>query len=270
MHGSRSLMPIIIILALSIVSTQFGFFFLSSGEVGIQPNVRIFSGEKITPVTWVESRNVRYSVWDVRKETGNALVFSIVCVPMDGTLIKDPETSARVLAVRLTLEMAKVVQWITEQSQNIDQIVSTTGNILGKAISIAEFGGQTKVARELSTLKSLYNQKAEVALAIANAVASSKNAAETLIQERSDVQAEYFLTTIATAGIAHSRATPIMLFIMGAIELVGISTAKWIDTFYDRITYGQTPLLEALAQTYGRYEINRMFQQIADRVSGNQ
>jgi len=109
----------------------------------------------------------------VRKETSNALVFTIVCVPEDGTLIKDAEISARVLAVRLTLEMAKVVRCINEESQNVEQLTGTIGNVLGNTISIAELSGQSKVARELRNLKSLFSQKTEVALALANVAASS-------------------------------------------------------------------------------------------------
>jgi len=268
MQGSKSLMPILILLVFSLVSIEFGSFFPSTDEVGIQPNVGIFSGEKITPATWVENRGVRYSVWDVREDTGNALVFTIVCLPTDGTVVKDPEISAQVLAVRLTFEMAKAVQWITEQSQNIDQVIVTIENILNTTASTAKFCGQTKAVRELDDLNYSFSQGAEVAVAAANIVASSREAAETLIQERSDEKAEHFLATVATTGVTHGNVPLAMPLMIKALGLMEISTTEWIDAFYGKITDGQMLLLKGLALTYGRHETNRTFQQIADRVSG--
>ena len=268
LRGPKGINLILIALMLSsLISLHFGLLILSPGDLGNQPNIKIFSGEKLVPATWIKNYVIRYGVWDVRKENGNALVFMVVCSPENGTLIKDNEVSARVLAVRLTLEMAKVVQWITKQSENVEQLVDTIGNVIDKAVSIAESTEQWKVARELRNLKFLFSQKAEVVLTLANIVTSSKKPAETLIQERSDQATEHFLTSIASTGIAQSsRATLMVSFVVRALELLGISTAEWMNALYDKIIYGQMPLLEALAQTYGRYETNRMFLQLASRI----
>ena len=268
MQGSKGLMPILILLVFSLVSIKFDCFFPSKDEVGVQPKLSIFAGEKIVSATWIENNGIRYGVWDVRKENDNNLMFTIVCTPADGTLIKNPEISARVLAIRLTLQMAKVVQMVTEQSQNVGQIVGTIGNILNTTASTAKFCGQTKVARELDALKYSFSQKADMAVAIANIVASSKEAAETLIQERSDEKAEHFLVTIATTGITHGSVPLAMPLMIRALGLMKISTTEWIDAFYGKITDDQMPLLEGLALTYGRHETSRTFQQIAERVSG--
>lgn len=267
MQGSKGLMPIIILLAFSLVSIRFGPVFHSTNDMGIQPQVRIFPSEKIVPATWIENQGILYGVWDVRKENDNALMFTIVCVPTNGTLIKDPDISARVLAVRLTLEMAKVVQLIAEQSKNIEQVVGTVENVLRETISIAKFGGQTKVVGELSDLKSLFSQKAEVAFAIAEIVASSKEAAETIIRERNDQEAEHFLVTIASTGIAQSIGATLMLsLVFRALDFMEISTTSWINALHDKITYSHTPLLEALAQTYGQHEVNWGFLQLVGRI----
>ena len=263
----KGLALVFILLALSLINIQFGFFFHSPGDVGIQPDLEISYTEKLTPATWIENRGSRYGVWDVRKENGNALVFMVVCLPENGTLIKDNEVTARVLAVRLTLEMARLVQFIAKQTESADQLVSIIGNVVNNGVWVAELSGQWKVARELRNLGSSFSQKAEVALALANVVASNKRLAEDLIQERSDQEAEHFLASIALTGIARSKiATLMMSLVVKALELMGIPTAEWINALYDKITYGQMPLLEALAQTFGRHETNRMFLQLAARA----
>lgn len=266
MPGSKGLPLIFVILAFSLISMYFRLSALPSGDLGPQPKIEIFHGEKLAPVSWIKNRGARYSVWDVRKETDNTLVFMIVCLPENGTLIEDDEVTARVLAVRLALEMARLVQSIAKRTEKADQLVSIIGNVIDNSAWIAELNEQWKVARELRNLGTLFSQKAEVALTLGNVVASSKRQTEHLIRERGDQEAEHFLTTIASTGIAwNGRATLMISFVVRALELVGIPPAKWVNALYDKITYGKMPLLEALAQTFGRYETNRMFSQLAAR-----
>ena len=266
MHG-KGLALVFILLAFSLINMQFGFFLHSSGDVGIQPDLKISSPEKLTPATWIENRGTRYGVWDVRKENDNALMFMVVCSPENGTLIEDKEVTARVLAVRLTLEMARLVQFVAKQAKNTEKLVSIIGNVIDSSVSVTELSEQWKVARELRNLGSSFSQKAEVAFTLANVVASSKRPAENLIQERSDQEAEHFLTSIALTGIARGRIGTLMTsLVVKAVELMGIPTAEWINALYDKITFGQMPLLEALAQTFGRHETDRMFLQPVARA----
>jgi len=207
--------------------------------------------EKVCPGSSVVCWKVRYGVWDVRQHLSNRLSFMVVSLPENGKIVVDKDTIARCYAVRLVIEVARIVITIGEAGKKAE-IVAELSKAIGNSLNLV--GLSEKVARELTSTKELLKM-ADSAAALVGMVSSMSEEAGNLVDSRSDRASEMFLSRFlgTTVPAFQDRASMIALVIKASM-IIGVPVENWIDELYNEITRGELPLLTAIAVTYGQLE----------------
>jgi hypothetical protein len=256
----------VILAGASAISLSSSIWLYTSDELGPAPSLEYHFGEAPCKGCWVIHKGARYDIFDVRIQQ-TTLVF--MTVSRNGVIELNSDILCKTLSTRLVIQMAHFLKTVTSSANNLGNLVNSLEPAIAAATQLAQLGGQWKVARELNEIRLSFGKMEDLASKLVQVLSISEPQADRLLDEHTYEASEKFIISLLSTGLIFSsnRAARLFFFMTTlATAILGVPSAEWFDTFFDRVAEADsTTLMSLISMTFGTSEATRTTKEVATR-----